>query len=63
MTGNTFNGNLGRAVYLFNASHNSIAGNTVSGLTNDPLLDSDGGIFLEGSTDNEVVEQHDLRRR
>ncbi len=54
--GNTFLGNVGRAVYLFDASGNTIADNFVSGLTNDPALDSDGGIFLEGSTDNEIVD-------
>ncbi len=51
---NTFSGNLGRAVYGFDASHHTIADNTVSGDTGDPLLDSDGGISLEASTDTAV---------
>jgi CSLREA domain-containing protein len=55
ITGNTLNGNLGRAVFLFDSSRNRIENNTVSGLLNDPLLDSDGGIFLEGSPDNVVI--------
>ena len=55
IAGNTFNGNLGRAVYLFDSSTNRIEANTASGLTNDPLLDSDGGVFLEGSPDNVVI--------
>ena len=54
--GNTFTGNLGRAVYSFDSRRNRIEGNLVSGLTNDPLLDSDGGIFLEASTDTVVID-------
>jgi CSLREA domain-containing protein len=56
VAGNTFNGNLGRAVYMFDSSRNRVEGNTVSGLVNDPLLDSDGGVFLEGSRDNVVLD-------
>ena len=54
IAGNTFTGNLGRAVYGFDASHHTIEDNTVSGDTGDPLLDSDGGISLEASTDTVV---------
>jgi CSLREA domain-containing protein len=56
VAGNTFNGNLGRAVYMFDSSRNRVESNTVSGLINDPLLDSDGGVFLEGSPDNLVID-------
>ncbi|PZF81772.1 right-handed parallel beta-helix repeat-containing protein [Jiangella anatolica] len=52
---NELGGNVGRQVYLFDAGHNRIEGNTVSGLTHDPLLDSDGGIYLESSSDNVVA--------
>ena len=52
---NSFTGNVGRAIYSFDSSRNRFEGNTVSGLTNDPLLDSDGGIFLEASSDNVVI--------
>lgn len=52
--GNTFGGNLGRQVYLFDSGYNRIEGNTISGLTHDPLLDSDGGIYLESASDNVV---------
>jgi len=55
ISGNTFDGNLGRAVYVFDSQRNRIADNTMIGLLNDPLLDSDGGVFLEGSPDNVVI--------
>ncbi|SDU85946.1 right-handed parallel beta-helix repeat-containing protein [Jiangella alkaliphila] len=53
--GNTFGGNLGRQVYLFDSGYNRVEGNTVSGLTHDPLLDSDGGIYLESASDNVIA--------
>jgi CSLREA domain-containing protein len=54
--GNTFSGNVGRALYLFDARGHRVQSNTISGLTNDPLIDSDGGIYLEGSSDNALLD-------
>ncbi|MHA6780363.1 right-handed parallel beta-helix repeat-containing protein [Pseudonocardia saturnea] len=54
-TGNTLTGNLGLAMYLYEATGHLIEANTVSGLTGDPLLDSDGGIELESSSRNRIV--------
>ena len=51
---NEFSGNAGRAVYAFDAAFNVLRDNSVSGLTHDPLLDSDGGFYLEGSTDTVI---------
>lgn len=55
VTANTFGGNVGRAIYLLDASGNRIESNTVSGLTADPTLGSDGGIALDSSPDNVIV--------
>lgn len=54
-TGNTLTGNLGLAISLYEASGHVIEGNTVSGLTGDPLLDSDGGIELNSSSRNRIA--------
>ncbi|MCX6463890.1 MAG: right-handed parallel beta-helix repeat-containing protein [Pseudonocardiales bacterium] len=54
-TGNTLTGNLGLAMYLYESSGHLIEANTVSGLTGDPLLDSDGGIELESSSRNRIL--------
>ena len=53
---NSFTGNVGIAIHMLDAAGHRIEGNAISGLTNDPLLDSDGGIRLEGSSDNEIVD-------
>jgi CSLREA domain-containing protein len=58
-TGNEFFGNGNLAIELFDASGHRIEGNSISGLTNNPLLDSDGGIELLGSSDN-IVRDNDL---
>ena len=52
---NSFLGNAGMAVHLWDSSHNRIEGNEVSGTPIDPALGSDGGIMLEGRSDNEIV--------
>jgi len=52
---NELNGNLGAAVWLSNASGNLLRDNEVSGITSDPLVDSDGGILLEDSRRNELT--------
>ncbi|MGA8046498.1 MAG: right-handed parallel beta-helix repeat-containing protein [Dermatophilaceae bacterium] len=53
--GNTFAGNLGRAVYVFDGGDHQFLDNDISGETGDPLLDSDGGFYLDSSTDNEIA--------
>ncbi len=55
VTGNTFTSNLGRAVFLFDSSTNRVENNTINGVIVDPLLGSDGGVILEGSSDNVVI--------
>jgi parallel beta-helix repeat protein len=55
VTGNTINGNMGASIRLLNSSGNTIASNEISGLTHDPLLEGDGGIFLDGATDNVLI--------
>jgi CSLREA domain-containing protein len=52
---NLFDGNVGVAVYMIDSSDNRIEGNEVSGVPIDPNFDSDGGLLLEGSTDNVMV--------
>jgi CSLREA domain-containing protein len=52
---NTFDGNAGMAVHLLDAHGHRIEGNLISGVPVDPALDSDGGVLLEGSSDNEIV--------
>ncbi|GIF74973.1 right-handed parallel beta-helix repeat-containing protein [Asanoa siamensis] len=64
LVSNTLSGNLGAAVWLSNASGNTLHQNVVSGLTGDPMVDSDGGILLEDSrrntlTDNRVTDTGD----
>ncbi|WP_300009130.1 right-handed parallel beta-helix repeat-containing protein [Pseudonocardia sp.] len=55
VTGNTLTGNVGLAMYLYEATGHLIEGNTVSGLTGNPLLDSDGGVELESSSRNRIA--------
>ncbi|TDD29679.1 DNRLRE domain-containing protein [Kribbella turkmenica] len=52
---NTLTGNFGVAIHAWSGSGHQVTGNRISGVTTDPLLDSDGGIRLEGSTDNVLV--------
>ena len=49
---NLFNGQVGVAVHMIDASRNRVLDNEVSGIPIDPNLDSDGGFRLESSTDN-----------
>jgi parallel beta-helix repeat protein len=51
---NTFRGNAGVAIYMYDSSGHRIENNMVSGLTDNPLLDSDGGFYLEGSSNNTI---------
>src|ERR671915_414415 len=53
--GNTFDGNIGVAIWMVDSSDNRIEDNEVSGIPIDPNFDSDGGMLLEGSTDNVIV--------
>jgi CSLREA domain-containing protein len=52
---NVFDGNIGVAVHVVDSSGNRIERNEVSGVPLDPNLDSDGGIRLEGATDNAIL--------
>ncbi|MCL4858862.1 MAG: right-handed parallel beta-helix repeat-containing protein, partial [Caldilineaceae bacterium] len=53
--GNQFLGNGNLAIYLYDSTGHRIENNYISGVTNNPLLDSDGGIELDGSSDNQLV--------
>ncbi|MBX3055537.1 MAG: right-handed parallel beta-helix repeat-containing protein [Anaerolineae bacterium] len=52
---NQFLGNGNLAIYLYDSSGHRIEGNFISGLTSNPLLDSDGGIDLNSSSDNFIL--------
>lgn len=52
---NSFTGNVGVAIYMYDATGHRIANNTVTGETGNPLLDSDGGFYLNGSSDNQII--------
>ena len=45
-------GNLGEALYLWEANGHVIENNTIHGVPLDPNLDSDGGVLLEGASAN-----------
>ena len=53
---NRFLGNGNLAIYLYDSTGHRIEGNYVSGVTSNPLLDSDGGIELEASSDNLLID-------
>ena len=53
---NTIHGNLGEQVFIHNSFGHRIEGNTMHGIPSDPNLDSDGGVLLEGATDNVLVD-------
>jgi parallel beta-helix repeat protein len=57
---NQVGGNLGEQVYIFNSDGHLIEGNSMHGIPSDPLLDSDGGVMLEGSSDN-VLRNNTVR--
>jgi CSLREA domain-containing protein len=52
---NTFFGNGGVAILIQDASGHRIEGNEISGLTLNPLIDSDGGLFLVSASDNVIL--------
>ncbi|NJN37427.1 MAG: hypothetical protein HC794_10785, partial [Nitrospiraceae bacterium] len=52
---NTFFGNGGVAILIQDASGHRIEGNEISGLTLNPLIDSDGGLFLVSASDNILI--------
>jgi len=52
---NQFLGNGNLAIYLFDSSGHRIEGNYISGVTTNPLIDSDGGIDLDGASDNVLI--------
>jgi CSLREA domain-containing protein len=49
---NTFFGNGGVAILMQDANGHRIESNEISGLSSNPLIDSDGGIFLVSASDN-----------
>ena len=49
-------GNLGEQVLIHLSDGNRVEGNTMHGIPSDPLLDSDGGVLLEGSSDNDLID-------
>ena len=53
---NQIHGNLGEQVFVHNAHGHRIEGNTMHGIPSDPNLDSDGGVLLEGASDNVLVD-------
>jgi parallel beta-helix repeat protein len=52
---NEINGNLGEQVFIHLSDGHRIEGNSMHGIPSDPQLDSDGGVLLEGSSDNVLV--------
>jgi CSLREA domain-containing protein len=58
-SGNVFFGNGNVAFEIHDGSGHLIEGNSISGLTNNPLLDSDGGLELIGSSDN-IIRDNEL---
>ncbi|WP_432937985.1 right-handed parallel beta-helix repeat-containing protein [Kribbella sp. CA-253562] len=52
---NVLTGNLATAIHAWSGGGHRIVGNRISGVTGDPLLSSDGGILVQGSTDNVLV--------
>ncbi len=51
-----FLGNLGLAIHLWEGGGHTVRGNEISGVMTDPLLSSDGGIDIEGSTGNTLLD-------
>jgi len=52
---NDFAGNLGVALHLLDATGHRVEENTVTGVTTDPALDSDGGFLLEDARENTIA--------
>ena len=52
---NEIHGNLGEQVFIHNSDGHRIEGNTMHGIPTDPNLDSDGGVLLEGASDNVLL--------
>ena len=55
LQGNEITGNLGEAIFLQTGGGHRLEGNTVHGIPTDPLLDSDGGVLLEGTSRNLLI--------
>ena len=53
---NRIQGNLGEQIFIHNSFGHRIEGNTMHGIPTDPNLDSDGGVLLEGATENVLVD-------
>ncbi|GAB3831582.1 right-handed parallel beta-helix repeat-containing protein [Kribbella italica] len=53
---NTLTGNLATAIHAWSGGGHRIADNRISGVTEDPLLSSDGGILVQSSTGNVLVD-------
>jgi CSLREA domain-containing protein len=51
---NVLDGNAGVGIHLLDAHRNTIEGNSISGVVADPSLDSDGGMLLEGASENVI---------
>jgi CSLREA domain-containing protein len=49
---NTIHGNLGEQLFIQFSDGHRIEGNEIVGIPTDPTLDSDGGVLLEGASDN-----------
>ena len=55
VTGNTFEGNGGPCVLIQDSSGHRIESNFMSGLSLDPLIGSDAGVYLESGSDNDIT--------
>lgn len=53
---NQLRGSFASGIHVWSGSGNTLENNRVSGVTSDPLLDSDGGIRIEASTENVLVD-------
>ena len=53
---NDIHGNLGEQVFIHLSDGHRIENNTMHGIPSDPQLDSDGGVLLEGASDNVLVD-------
>jgi large repetitive protein len=51
----TLTGNLSYTLQLFNSDNNRVENNTISGLTTNPLVNSEGGILLNESGGNVLI--------
>ncbi|HEY0640073.1 MAG TPA: DNRLRE domain-containing protein [Pseudonocardiaceae bacterium] len=56
VSSNYFQGNLGVAIWMQEATETDVTGNYLTGVTTDPLLSSDGGMMMLASPDNRIVD-------